>query len=138
MNKEADLVFFNSKDHLGLLCFYSGHRSLDGRPQNPSLGGRLWPQFPWELRTVCLPMISLANGAGSQRWLPLGSLPPKVACLLTLETCPWVWTLSWRNLSAVIRASCHLFFFFSLSRSFFSFSMSLLLHTGCGYLDQLV
>jgi hypothetical protein len=47
--------------------FYGGHRSLDGRPQDPSLGGRLWPQFPGEPGTVCLPMFSLTNGAGSQR-----------------------------------------------------------------------
>jgi hypothetical protein len=44
-------------------------------------------------------MISLTNGAGSQRWLPLGSLPPKMASLSTLKTCPWVWTLPRGSLS---------------------------------------
>jgi hypothetical protein len=58
------------------------------------LGGRLWPWLSWELRTVCLPVISPANGAGSQKWLPLGAIPPKMACLSILKTCPpCIWTL---------------------------------------------
>jgi hypothetical protein len=62
IDKEADLVLFNSKYCLGLLWFYGAHRSLDGRPWDLFLCGRLWPQFPWELRTACLSMISLADG----------------------------------------------------------------------------
>jgi hypothetical protein len=38
-----------------------------GRPWDPPLGGRLWPHFPWKLRTVCLLMFSPTNGAGSWR-----------------------------------------------------------------------
>jgi hypothetical protein len=48
-------VLFNSKYFPGLLCFYGGY--LDGKPQDPSLGGRLsgflqghfllkWPACP--------------------------------------------------------------------------------------------
>jgi hypothetical protein len=51
-------VLFNTKYHPGLLWFYGGHRSLDGRP---------WHWFPLELRTACLPLISLADGVGSWR-----------------------------------------------------------------------
>jgi hypothetical protein len=99
IDKEADLVHFKSKYHSGLLCFYGEHRSLYWRPWDPSLGGRLWPWLTWELRTVCHPMISPEDGAGSQRWVLPGALPPKMACLSTLITCPWVWILPWGNLS---------------------------------------
>jgi hypothetical protein len=92
-------VLLNSKYCLGLLCFYGGHRSLDRRPQDLSLGGKLWSWFLWEPRTVCLPMISPANGAGPLRWLPQGTLPPEMACLSTLKRCSWVWTLPQGNLS---------------------------------------
>jgi hypothetical protein len=57
-------VLFDGKYNPRLLCFYGGYRSLDGRPKDPLLGGRLWPQFPWELRTVSLPMFTLTNGGG--------------------------------------------------------------------------
>jgi hypothetical protein len=67
IDKEADLVLFNSKYHPGLICLYGGHRSTDGRPWDLSLGGMLWLWFPWELRTVCLPVISLTDGAESWR-----------------------------------------------------------------------
>jgi hypothetical protein len=56
-----------------------------------------------------------------------GALPPKMACLSTLKAWPRVWTLPLEaSLSTAIRASCHLSFLFSFSRSFFSFSKSLL------------
>jgi hypothetical protein len=42
-------------------------QSLDERPRDPSLGGRFWPQFSGALGTVCLPVFSPTNGAGSWR-----------------------------------------------------------------------
>jgi hypothetical protein len=38
-------VLFNSTYCPGLLWFYGGLGSLDGKPQDPSLGGRPWPWF---------------------------------------------------------------------------------------------
>jgi hypothetical protein len=59
------------------------------------MGGRLWSQILWELRTMCFPGISLADGAGSWRWtLLLGALPLKMAFLSILKICPHVWTVS--------------------------------------------
>jgi hypothetical protein len=65
--RRLTLCFFDSKYNPGLPCFYSGHRNLCGRPRDLSLGGRLWPWFPWEPGTECLPVFSTINGAGSQR-----------------------------------------------------------------------
>jgi hypothetical protein len=63
----------------------------------------------------------------SGRWFPPGALPPKMACLSTLKTCPQVWTLPQGSLSECSYQSLQSFIFFlSLSRSFFSFSKSLL------------
>jgi hypothetical protein len=91
-------VLVNNKHLLSLLCSYGGHRNLHGRPCDPSMGGRLWPWSPWKLRTVCLPMISLANGGGSQNWHSLGALSLKMALLSTLKACLWVWTEPWGSL----------------------------------------
>jgi hypothetical protein len=72
-------------------------------------------------------MFSLKNRAGSWRWLSPGALPPKMACLSTLKPCPQVWTLPWGSLSKHCNQSLLLFIFsHSFSRSFFSFSKSLL------------
>jgi hypothetical protein len=76
---------------------------------------------------VCLPMFSQTNGQG-----PEGSFLQGHS-LLKWPSCPhWKHALGFglcprgASLSPVIRASCHLSFLFSLSRSFFSFSKSLL------------
>jgi hypothetical protein len=70
-----------------------------GGPGTHHWVGGSGPEFPWELRTVCLPMISPSDGAGSWRWLPPGALPLKMAFLFILKTNLWVWTVPQRNLS---------------------------------------
>jgi hypothetical protein len=85
-------VLFDGKYHLWLLWSYGGHRSLNGRRQNLSLGVKLWPWSPWEPGTMYLPTISLADEAGSQRRHHLGVLALKIALLSTLKTYPWIWT----------------------------------------------
>jgi hypothetical protein len=116
--RRLTFVLFSSKYHLGPLWFHGGHRSLDGRPQNPSLGGRLWPWFPRELRIVCLPVISLADGAS---FLWGHSLLKWPSCPHWKHVCgsgPCPGETSW---SAVIRASCCLSFLFFLFHVFLFF-----------------
>jgi hypothetical protein len=61
IDKEGDLMLFNNKFHPGHLCFYGGHRSQDGRPQDPSLA---LASIPLGTKDSILEMFSLTNGAG--------------------------------------------------------------------------
>jgi hypothetical protein len=116
-------VLFNSKYCQGLLCFYGGHRAWMGGPRTHHwVGGsglgfpRNWGQYAFQWHPQ-----KMGQGPGND-FLQGHSLVKWPACPHWKHVLGFGLCHGRTSLSTVIRASCHLSFLFSLSRSFFSLS----------------
>jgi hypothetical protein len=132
-------MLFNSKYCLGLLCFLWWSQEPGWEALGPVIGWEALSLFTQGIKDNVPSNNFPGKWDRSQRWLPPAPLPPKMACLSTLKTSNWVWTLSWGNLSECCNQSLLTFilFLFLLQVLFFSFYVPIIVY-GCGYMDQLI